>query len=83
MGVDDEDPLASHREVRQRSCIQIEVSSTSLSYEPEVDIPYCFFQTSNSFHGVLDSWKRLPKNGIPLGPGGNFPLARLLTVLIV
>jgi len=33
----------------------------------EVNFPYCFLQTSNSFHGVVDSWKRFPKKGIPLG----------------
>jgi len=33
-------------------------------------------------HGIFDNWKRLLRNGIPFGPGGNLPLASLLMVRI-
>jgi len=66
----------------RESVVEGEISFQRYREEFGVDFPYCFLQTSNSFHGVVDSWKRLPKKGIPLGPGGNLCVARYLMDLI-
>ena len=71
MRVEDKDFFGAHGEVYHGAWIDNE-SALKRAEDCGVDLPYCFFQTSNSFHGMDDSWKRFPRNGTPLGPGGNF-----------
>ena len=73
---EDEDSLAAHCEVCHGAGIDNRISfgKGGAAEGCGVDVPYDFFQTSNSFHGVNDSWEKFPRNGIPFGPGGSFPV---------
>jgi len=71
MCVEDEDSLAAYCKVHQRSCIENEIS---IENDGGMGRRPILVLTSSSFHGIIDSWKRFPRNGRPLGPGGSFPL---------
>ena len=75
MRVENKDPLTWSLDIHQRTYVKWSSLARGTIW---VGVPYWSFQSSNSFHGVVERLRRLPMNGRPTGPGGNLCVVRRL-----